>query len=89
MIKFENDCVGGCADTGFGCRGASCPLRSVPHFYCDNCGEEIDATDEDEIKMGYWKYSIGIVEKYTHVEREKHFCNFCYDKLNEWKDEEE
>lgn len=88
MIKLENDCVGGCGDTGFGCRGSLCPLRSVPHFYCDNCGEEIDANDEDEIKMGYWKY-IGGEDEYKHVEHEKHFCDFCYDKLNEWKDEEE
>ena len=87
MIKLENDCVGGCGDTGFGCRGSLCPLRSVPHFYCDNCGEEIDVSNESEIKMGYWTF-VGGAKEYEHIECEKHFCDSCYDKLNEWKDEE-
>ena len=36
MIKFENDCV----DCGLPCLGNTCPLRKVPHFYCDDCGNE-------------------------------------------------
>ena len=42
MKRIENDCVGGCGDTGFGCRGSCCPLRRVPHYYCDRCGEEVE-----------------------------------------------
>ena len=38
MIKHENDCVG-CAET-YPCIEESCCYRSVPHFYCDECGEE-------------------------------------------------
>lgn len=48
MIKIENDCVGGCGDTGFGCRGSSCPLRHVPHYYCDVCGVEMDFDEYED-----------------------------------------
>lgn len=40
MIREENDCVG-CPD-GVPCIGSNCPMRNVPHMYCDYCGEEID-----------------------------------------------
>ena len=36
MIKYENDCV----DCGFPCKFNSCPYYSVPHYYCDSCGDE-------------------------------------------------
>lgn len=36
MVKLENECV----DCGQPCLGNSCPHRNVPHFYCDECGEE-------------------------------------------------
>lgn len=36
MIVAENDCV----DCGLPCLGDSCPYRNVPHYYCDECGEE-------------------------------------------------
>lgn len=39
MIQFEDECVG-CPQ---GC--ISCGRKHVPHFYCDNCGEEIDLDD--------------------------------------------
>ena len=39
MKKLENECVG-CTDLGLHCLGASCRNRNVPHFYCDECGEE-------------------------------------------------
>lgn len=45
MKRIENDCVGGCGDTGFGCRGSCCPLRRVPHYYCDRCGDEVEFED--------------------------------------------
>ena len=40
MIKYENECVG--CPPEMGCLGSSCSYRDVPHFYCDDCGEEID-----------------------------------------------
>lgn len=52
MIKYEDDCVGGCGDTGFGCRGSFCPLRHVPHYYCDVCGFELsddEAVNHDNL----------------------------------------
>lgn len=36
MIRYENDCV----DCGLPCQMSSCPYYSVPHYYCDSCGDE-------------------------------------------------
>ena len=45
MIKLENECVG----CGLPCLGDSCPYRNVPHYYCDECGDETDIYEyEDE-----------------------------------------
>ena len=41
MVKFENHCCD-CAVPGYPCMGARCPLRSVPVYYCDECGKEVD-----------------------------------------------
>lgn len=41
MIKYENECVG--CPPEMGCLGNGCPNRNVPRYYCDKCGEEIDA----------------------------------------------
>lgn len=38
MIQMENECVG--CPTEMGCLGSSCPYNNVPHYYCDDCGEE-------------------------------------------------
>jgi hypothetical protein len=38
MIKLENDCVG----CGLPCLGSQCKYREVPHFYCDECGDNAD-----------------------------------------------
>lgn len=45
MIKYENDCVG-CPD-GVPCLGSSCPNKNVPHYYCDDCGNEDDLYEFD------------------------------------------
>lgn len=39
MVKYENECMG-CTSIGLHCIGSSCRNRNVPHFYCDECGEE-------------------------------------------------
>ena len=39
MRKYENECCD-CAVPSYPCMGDSCPLRKVPHYYCDKCGEE-------------------------------------------------
>ena len=38
MVKYENECVG--CPPEMGCLGSFCPNIRVPHFYCDDCGEE-------------------------------------------------
>ena len=40
MIRYEAECVG--CPPNMGCLGSGCPNRNVPHFYCDECGEEYD-----------------------------------------------
>ena len=41
MIKYEDECVGCPPERG--CLGSACPNRNVPRYYCDRCGEEVDA----------------------------------------------
>lgn len=40
MVKYENECVG--CPTELGCFGSFCPNRNVPHFYCDECKEDVE-----------------------------------------------
>lgn len=42
MITYENECVGPCPQ---GCMGSSCRYQHVPHYFCDECGEEFDPED--------------------------------------------
>ena len=36
MTKLEDECV----SCDLPCLGTHCPIRNVPHYYCDKCGEE-------------------------------------------------
>ena len=45
MLKYENHCCD-CAVPAYPCEGSSCPLRNVPVYYCDKCGEELDEVYE-------------------------------------------
>ena len=47
MQRIESECV----DCGLPCLGDSCPKRNVPHYYCDNCGneEKLYHYDNDEL----------------------------------------
>lgn len=49
MKRIENECVG--CPPEMGCLGDSCPNRNVPHYYCDNCGneEKLYHYDNDEL----------------------------------------
>ena len=40
MIEYENECIG--CPPEIGCIGSTCPFTRVPHYYCDNCKEEVD-----------------------------------------------
>ena len=50
MKKLENECCD-CSTPAYPCKGASCPLRSVAHYYCDKCGAEevLYQTDDGEL----------------------------------------
>lgn len=41
MIKYENECCG-CAVPAYPCMGSDCPNRNVPHFYCDECKNDVE-----------------------------------------------
>lgn len=40
-VKITNECCG-CAVPGYPCEGSSCYLLHVPHYYCDECGDEVE-----------------------------------------------
>lgn len=40
MIKYEDECVG--CPPEIGCRGNACSNRNVPHYYCDDCGDDVE-----------------------------------------------
>ena len=46
-VQFEDECVG--CPPEMGCLGSACRYRDVPHFYCDECGEELDDDDIYEV----------------------------------------
>ena len=45
MKRIENHCVG-CTDLGMHCLGSACSNRKVEVYYCDKCGDELDAVYE-------------------------------------------
>ena len=45
--RLENDCV----DCGMHCLGSACPNRSVPHYYCDCCGEEAELYHYHDLEL--------------------------------------
>lgn len=44
MIKYTDECC----SCGLPCLGNECNLKNVPHYYCDECGEEFQP---DEIYL--------------------------------------
>lgn len=73
MIKYENECVG--CPPEMGCMGNACPNRNVPHYYCDECGEEI---------VDNHRY-----EEYYTTNGAEHLCKDCYKKALDYLHEEE
>jgi hypothetical protein len=41
MIRVSNDCCS-CSSPGYPCIGVSCELRHNPHYFCDDCGDEVE-----------------------------------------------
>lgn len=64
MIKYKNECVH--CPKEMGCMGDCCPNRNVPHYYCDECGEEIVEA------LPYRDY-------YT-TDGSDHLCKDCFNK---------
>ena len=74
MIKFENDCC----DCALHCRGSTCRNRNVPHFYCDECEDEVEELFEydgevdlgnattDEVAQVAWMNREQIKELFEH-----------------------
>lgn len=46
-IRYENRCCD-CAVPVYPCLGDSCPKRHVKHYYCDECGEDVEKLYEFE-----------------------------------------
>lgn len=44
MKQYENECCD-CATPSYPCVGELCPYRKVPHWYCDECGDECQLYD--------------------------------------------
>lgn len=40
MIQVMNDCCD-CATDTYPCIGNRCPLIKAPHYFCDECGDEV------------------------------------------------
>ena len=60
MVIVKDECVG--CPPEIGCYGSSCPYKNVPHYFCDECGEEI--TDNfDKISIGDLDYHTNCVNK--------------------------
>ena len=47
MKKITNDCCG-CSAPGYPCN-PDCHLKSVEHWFCDKCREEIDVDEIYEV----------------------------------------
>ena len=42
-VRIENECVG--CPPNMGCMGSACPYREVPHYFCDECEDDVDPTE--------------------------------------------
>jgi hypothetical protein len=58
MVKYENECCS-CAVPAYPCLGSDCPNRNVPHYYCDECGDETQLYE-----WGGQELCIDCLEKY-------------------------
>ena len=64
MIRFENECCS-CAVPGYPCLGISCPNRHVKHFYCDDCGNDVETLyrfEDKELCLDCIEKGLEVVE---------------------------
>lgn len=70
-VIYKDECCG-CATESYPCLGSSCKNRNVPHFYCDECGDECEPEElyvYSEYDKLLCKYCL--VDKFKTVEEEK------------------
>ena len=72
MKKLENECLG-CATENYPCRGEICSYRHVPHYYCDNCGDEVDA--DELFKWNGQEYCLDCIHNDVESDLEKAYPN--------------
>ena len=41
-VIITNDCCD-CATPGYPCLGSACNLRHSPHYFCDECDDEVES----------------------------------------------
>lgn len=64
VIRYEDECVGPCPQ---GCMGSACPYRNVPHYYCDECGEEYDPEELYDNGGGNFICRDCILDQYSKI----------------------
>lgn len=47
MVRYENDCV----DCGQPCIRNACLNYNVPHYYCDECGDEDELYEYEDYQL--------------------------------------
>ena len=64
MVIYENECCD-CAVPAYPCLGSSCPNRHVKHYYCDECGEDVEKLyefDDEELCLDCIEKRLEVVE---------------------------
>lgn len=66
MIKYYDECVE--CPPEIGCLGSGCRNLKVPHYFCDECGEEEDLYyfEGREVCLNCIKAELGQVSTYGH-----------------------
>ena len=61
-VKYTNECCS-CAVPGYPCLGINCPNRHVKHYYCDDCGNDVETLYRFEDK----ELCLNCIEKRLEV----------------------
>ena len=64
MVTYENECCD-CVVPSYPCIGSSCPNRHVKHYYCDECGEDVEKLyrfDDEELCLDCIEKRLEVVE---------------------------
>ena len=64
MVVFEDECV------GCGTYCINCGRKHTPHYYCDECGEELDYDEVNDLE-GNIHYCCECSRKFEDEEEEE------------------